>query len=153
MPDKEQVLEILAPVARKVAQVDLSLAGAEAALASLLDAGTVEAARAALVAANEEGWLAPRRASPTLSFGRLAKPGPATGGMSIDVVDMRGAGAAHTHPNGEASLCFALDGDPTFMGKPPGWVVAPPGSRHVPEVVGGRMLIVYFLPEGAMEWG
>ena len=27
-----------------------------------------------------------------------------------------------------------------------------PGSRHVPEVAGGRMLIVYFLPDGAMEW-
>jgi hypothetical protein len=152
MPSKEQVLEALAPVARRVAEIDLAAPDAEAALAGLLDADAIAAVGAALVAANDEGWLAPRQATDTLRFGRLAKPGPETAGMSIDVVDMRGAGAGHTHPNGEASLCFALEGAPTFMGQPPGWVLARPGSHHVPEVLGGRMLIVYFLPRGAMEW-
>jgi hypothetical protein len=31
-------------------------------------------------------------------------------------------------------------------------VVFPPDSAHVPTVTGGRMLIVYFLPGGAVEW-
>ena len=33
-----------------------------------------------------------------------------------------------------------------------GWVVESPGSEHVPTVEGGRMLIVYLLPEGAIEF-
>jgi hypothetical protein len=102
--------------------------------------------------AQAEGWLTPKRASADLTFGRLAKPEPTTHQLSVDVVDMGGAGAEHVHPRGEVSLCFEQSGEPLFCGHPPGWVVLPPGSRHVPTVTGGRMLIVYFLPEGAMEW-
>ena len=66
---------------------------------------------------------------------------------------MSGAGAAHTHPNGEVSICFPTEGDPPFEGYADGWVVKAPGSSHIPTVTGGKMLILYFLPEGAMEWG
>jgi hypothetical protein len=38
------------------------------------------------------------------------------------------------------------------MGEPPGWVVEPPGSVHVPTVAGGTMLIVYLLPRGEIEF-
>jgi hypothetical protein len=31
-------------------------------------------------------------------------------------------------------------------------VVEPPGSEHVPTVAGGRMLIVYLLPQGEIEF-
>lgn len=104
-----------------------------------------------------QGWLTPRVATPTIAFGRLAKPTDDSFGLSIDAVDMRGdpvpaAGAAHTHPKGEVSLCFARGGDPRFDGRT-GWVVMPPGSRHVPTVTSGRMVILYFLPSGAMAWG
>jgi len=96
------------------------------------------------------GWLTPREAN-GVRFGRLAKP--ADGDFSIDAVEMSGPGPGHAHPNGEIDLCFALDGEPLFDGNPPGWTVYPPGSWHVPTVSGGRMGILYFLPEGAIQFG
>ena len=72
--------------------------------------------------------------------------------MSIDVVEFEGPAAEHVHPQGEVSLCFVRSGAPRFDGRGPGFVVLPPGSRHVPTVEGGRMLIAYFLPDGAVEW-
>lgn len=153
MPTPPELIAALAPMARAVGELDLSdPAAATAALRRAFPPAGLPAVRAALLAANAEGWLAPKRATPTLTFGRLAKPAPELGGCSIDVVDMAGAGAGHTHPNGEVSLCFTTEGDARFVGHPEGWVVVPPGSHHVPEVTGGRMLIVYFLPGGAMVW-
>ena len=81
-----------------------------------------------------------------------AKATEETGGFSIDVVDMTGPGPRHRHPNGEVNWCIALEGSPTFGEQDPGWVVESPGSEHVPTVSGGRMLIVYLLPEGAIEF-
>ena len=65
---------------------------------------------------------------------------------------MTAPGPMHVHPQGEIDLCFAEDGEPTFDGQPPGWVVYPPGSKHVPTVAGGKMLILYLLPGGAIEF-
>jgi hypothetical protein len=87
-----------------------------------------------------------------VKYGRVAKAGAATLDFSIDVVHMNGAGPLHRHPNGEVNYCIALDGKPTFDGHAPGWVVFPPDSRHVPTVAGGTMLIVYLLPQGAIEF-
>ena len=98
-----------------------------------------------------EGKLAERGAMP-VKYGRVAKAGPPTLGFSIDVVHMNGAGPMHRHPNGEVNYCVALDGAPTFDGEKPGWVVFPPESKHVPTVAGGTMLIVYLLPQGAIEF-
>jgi len=70
----------------------------------------------------------------------------------VDLVWMTGPGINHRHPKGEINLCFAVEGAARFDGQPEGWVVFPPGSQHVPTVTGGRMLIVYFLPSGAVEW-
>lgn len=159
MPTADEVRAALAPFARDVGTRDLSdPERARAALDAKFPLSGLGEVRAMLVAANAEGWLTPRRATDGLTFGRIAKPAPDLGGCSIDAVDMSGAGAPHRHPNGEVSLCFALPGsgpggdDPRFVGFPEGWVVVEPGSRHVPEVTGGRMLIVYFLPGGAMVW-
>lgn len=99
----------------------------------------------------KEGVLASRGELP-VRYGRVAKAGPATAGFSIDVVHMTGPGPLHRHPKGEIDLCFALAGTPTFDGRAPGWVVYGPDSKHVPTVAGGEMLIVYFLPEGAIEF-
>lgn len=93
-----------------------------------------------------------QRGAPPVKYGRVAKAGPQTREFSIDVVDMNGAGPRHRHPRGEINYCIALEGAPTFMGQPPGWVVEPPGSEHVPTVAGGRMLIVYLLPQGEIEF-
>lgn len=82
-------------------------------------------------------------------FGRLAK---SLGGFSVDAVWMNGPGPRHEHPNGEIDLCFDVAGEARFDGRTPGWTVYPPGSRHVPTVSGGEMLILYFLPGGAIEF-
>ncbi len=153
MPTKEELVAALAPFARRI--VELGLAdpvGLQARLNAEHPVTSLPQVRALLLAARDEGWLTPKVASPTLTFGRVSKPSPELAGCSLDAVDMSGAGAEHVHPNGEVSLCFATEGDPRFLGFPEGWVAVGPGSRHVPEVTGGRMVIVYFLPEGAMVW-
>lgn len=99
-----------------------------------------------------EGWLADRGA-PEARFSRVAKPSPATHGLSIDVVSMIGAGVEHTHPRGEVTIGFpATPQSCHFEARAPGWVVLGPGSRHVPTVTGARMNLIYFLPGGAVDW-
>jgi hypothetical protein len=104
-----------------------------------------------LVELLEKGEIANRGELP-VRYGRAAKATPETGDFSIDVVHMNGAGPLHRHPNGEINFCMALEGSPTFMDQPAGWVVEPPGSQHVPTVKGGTMLIVYLLPQGRIEF-
>jgi hypothetical protein len=99
----------------------------------------------------DQGRIAERGAMP-VKFGRVAKATPATDDFSIDVVHMDGAGPHHRHPRGEVNYCIALEGEPRFDGHPAGWVVMPPDSAHVPTVSGGRMLIVYLLPQGQIEF-
>lgn len=123
-------------------------AACERALAAVSTADVESAARLA----HAEGWATPKEAG-GVRFGRLAKASPDTHGFSIDIVEMSGAATgAHTHPNGEFDLSFPLDGAPRFDGRDGRWVVYPPGSRHVPTVTGGRMLILYFLPGGAIRF-
>lgn len=147
------VLAALDPILDALVGLDLTdRAAAERALGERLDAATMNRATAGLRAAHAEGTLTPREATPTLRFGRVAKATDATKGFSIDVVDIEGSGAGHAHPQGEVSWCIPLEGEPVFEGAGEGWVVLPPGSRHEPTVTGGRMLIVYFLPGGAVDW-
>lgn len=148
------MLETFLPLLRAAQGVDLSSpASARAELARRLDplGPDAHALNLALKTLLAEGKLAERGALP-VKYGRVAKAGPQTHGFSIDVVHMNGAGPLHRHPNGEIDYCVALDGAPTFDGEQPGWVVFPPESRHVPTVAGGTMLIVYLLPQGAIEF-
>jgi len=157
------LIEALSAPLREAASVDL--ADPAAARSALRRAWAPEgpegrALRAALVAALEAGAICDR-GPPECRYSRLLKPGAsgASGvagaaghGFSVDLVCMTGAGPRHRHPRGEVNLGFALEGNPRFDGQPEGWVVFPPGSEHVPTVTGGRMLIAYFLPGGAIEW-
>ena len=108
----------------------------------------IKAVEKAATEGADMGWLLPQEQG-GVRFGRLAKD---LGGFSIDAVWMDGPGPRHRHGNGEIDLCFIDDGRPRFCGKAPGWVVYGPGSEHVPEVTGGSMLILYFLPKGAIEF-
>jgi hypothetical protein len=134
--------------------VDLSdPARARDELARRLDPRGAEAAalNRELVELLRAGRIA-ERGEPPVRYGRVAKAGEATRDFSIDVVHMSGPGPHHRHPGGEVNWCVALDGQPTFDGKPAGWVVMPPDSAHVPTVAGGTMLIVYLLPGGRIEF-
>ncbi len=145
--------DALRPLCATVAGLDLTDPDkAEAALNAAHPPASLVGTMKLLQQAQAEGWLTPKRASPALTFGRLAKATPDTHDLSIDVVDMEGPGGEHVHPNGEVSLCVVQSGNPLFIGKPGPWVVVPPGSRHVPLVEGGRMLIAYFLPAGAIQF-
>jgi len=153
MPDATTLLDALQPVLDHLATVDVADPGATAALnaALPLDSELLLAARSQVEAGLAGGWLTPR-GGPGLSYGRLAKATRASRDFSIDAVHMDRPGPEHTHPQGEIDLCFAISGEPRFDGHPPGWLVLPPGSRHVPTVSGGDMAILYFLPGGAIQF-
>lgn len=99
-----------------------------------------------------EGWLCNREAG-GIRYGRIVKPTPHTHGFSVDVVQMEDlAGPHHVHPNGEIDLNMPLAGHATFDGRPAGWCVYGPGTSHRPTVANGPALILYLLPQGAIEF-
>lgn len=104
------------------------------------------------------GWMCSRE-NDGIRWGRVVKHGPATHGFSVDVVDMSDvAGPHHVHPQGEIDLVMPLRDDGTpggqarFDGQGAGWKVYGPGSAHRPTVSGGRALVLYLLPQGAIEF-
>ena len=98
------------------------------------------------------GWMCAREAG-GIRFGRVVKPGEATHGFSVDVVDMQPiAGPHHRHPNGEIDLIMPLTPGARFDGHAAGWLVYGPGSAHSPTVTYGRALVLYLLPAGAIEF-
>lgn len=106
------------------------------------------------------GWMCQREGG-GIRYGRVVKPGPQTHGFSVDVVDMNEvAGPHHVHPQGEIDLVMPLaasdglqpGGTACFDGQAAGWKVYPPGSAHRPTVAGGRALVLYLLPQGAIEF-
>lgn len=110
---------------------------------------TIEAACHAGIAA---GWMCSREHA-GIRYGRVVKPGPATRGFSVDVVEMNDcAGGHHRHPNGEIDLVMPVAGDARFDGRGAGWLVYGPGTSHVPTVTGGKALVLYLLPQGAIEF-
>ena len=107
-----------------------------------------EACRAGIAA----GWMCNREAG-GIKYGRVVKPGEATHGFSVDVVEMDNlAGPHHRHPSGEIDMIMPLSGAPAFDGHGAGWLVYGPGSAHSPTVTGGRALVLYLLPQGAIEF-
>jgi len=99
-----------------------------------------------------QGWLCKYEGG-GLRYGRIFKPSEELHGFSIDVVDMENvAGPHHVHPQGEIDLIMPVDGDAQFDDRPAGWLVCPPGSAHRPTVTRGRALVLYLLPNGAIEF-
>jgi hypothetical protein len=111
-----------------------------------------EALFAACRAGVAAGWMCHREAG-GIRYGRVLEPTPATQGFSVDVVDMNDcAGPQHAHPNGEIDLIMPTEGDARFDGHAAGWVVYGPGTTHRPTVSGGRALVLYLLPGGAIDF-
>ena len=98
------------------------------------------------------GWMCNREHA-GIKYGRVVKPGPATHGYSVDVVEMNDvAGGHHRHPNGEIDLVMPIDETAVCDGRGAGWLVYGPGSAHVPTVTGGKAWVLYLLPQGAIEF-
>jgi hypothetical protein len=107
-----------------------------------------EACRAAIAA----GWMCNREAG-GIKFGRVIKPSDAIHGFSVDVVEMTDCkGPHHRHPNGEIDMIMPLDAGAKFDGVGKGWLVYPAGHAHYPTVTGGRAIVLYLLPGGAIEF-
>jgi len=113
---------------------------------------TYEALLAACRTGIADGWMCQREQG-GLRYGRVVKPSDATHGFSVDVVDMENlSGGHHRHPNGEIVLNLPLTRGALFNGHPAGWSVYEPGSAHIPTVSNGRALVLYMLPQGAIEF-
>lgn len=147
---KEQFVEVLRPLAQALQGLDVDAADAKARAerAAPFTGPLVAAVQAAALANVRSEWLLPKAAN-GIRFGRVAKD---LLGFSVDAVLMDVPGPKHRHGNGEIDLCLRTKGDPRFDGHPAGWVVYEKGSVHVPTVTGGEMLILYFLPGGAIEF-
>ena len=98
------------------------------------------------------GWMCNREAG-GIKFGRVIKPGPDTQGFSVDVVEMKDIkGPHHRHPNGEIDMIMPVDPEAKFDGRGAGWLVYGADSAHSPTVSDGRALVLYLLPQGAIEF-
>ena len=98
----------------------------------------------------DEGWLRDGTMSGALGT-RLSTPSKHFP-FAIDAMLLDKPGTGHGHPKGEVSLTWGLDGTPRYCGADPGWMVCPPGSKHVPDVRGGSMFVLTFLPDGKVDW-
>ncbi|MCA8974246.1 MAG: DUF4863 family protein [Planctomycetes bacterium] len=147
---KEQFAALLEPLAALLQDIDVDAADAAAAVERMapVTGDLVESIRQAAVGAIASEWLLPKE-NGGIRFGRAAKD---LHGFSVDAVLMSSPGPRHRHPNGEIDLCFTTAGSPRFDGHAPGWVVYGKGSTHVPTVTDGEMLILYFLPGGAIDF-
>jgi hypothetical protein len=108
----------------------------------------LDACRAGIAA----GWMCNREAG-GIKYGRVLKPGEASHGFSVDVVEMEDlAGPHHRHPEGEIDMIMPIAGSATFDGRGAGWLVYGPGSAHSPTVSGGKAVVLYLLPTGKIEF-
>ncbi len=99
-----------------------------------------------------DGWMCKHEGG-GIRYGRVIKALPDTHGFSVDVVDMDNVvGPHHLHPEGEIDLIMPLTEGAQFDGHPAGWCVYGPGSAHKPTVSNGRALVLYLLPQGAIEF-
>jgi hypothetical protein len=116
------------------------------------DGNTFQSVRRACQDAVAAGWMCDREHG-GIRFGRVIKPGPDSAGFSVDVVHMDDVvGPHHRHPNGEVDMVMPLTPGAQFDGHGAGWVVYPPDSAHPPTVSGGAALVLYLLPDGAIEF-
>lgn len=149
----ETFADLIAPIARRAAGKPLDRALEDELNRALPPNGAAFAdVFAACRDAIAAGWMCNREAG-GIRYGRVIKPGAATHGFSVDVVEMDSlAGPHHRHPNGEIDLIMPLSPDAKFDGRGAGFLVYGPGTAHSPTVSGGKALVLYLLPEGAIEF-
>jgi hypothetical protein len=150
--DLEEFAHLVARAAELVGDRDLDGALQEHLNRELPPSGNeFQAIFAACREAITAGWMCNRSAG-GIRFGRIIKPNQQLGRYSVDVVMDNVVGPSHAHPNGEIDMIMPIDENSEFDGQGAGWRVYPPGSRHSPTVTGGKALILYLLPEGAIDF-
>ncbi|MHA1537659.1 MAG: 4-hydroxylaminobenzoate lyase [Alphaproteobacteria bacterium] len=99
-----------------------------------------------------EGWLCENEHG-GVHYSRPVNASPENAGFSVDIVRMKDLqGPYHAHPNGEIDMVMPIDADAKFCGHGAGWCAYAPGSQHYPTVSGGEALVLYLLPEGAIDF-
>jgi hypothetical protein len=108
-----------------------------------------------------EGWAANVEVDgPRYRRGRLAEPRAELNFFSITAVYMnsvpRYRGQYHQHPYGELNLVVPLDPEAVLAGpggwQAAGWTAPGPGSHHYPEVKGGAVIALFYLPAGRISY-
>lgn len=91
---------------------------------------------------------------------RIAEPQDLLNYFSITAVYMDSVepfrGQYHQHPYGELNLVVPLDEGAKLMGpngwRGAGWTAPGPGSHHYPEVKGGALIALFYLPAGRISY-
>ena len=119
-----------------------------------------------------EGWAANQEVDgPDYRRSRISEPSPETLHFSITAVYMNSShpkhfvddhgddilrGQYHSHPYGELNLVVPLDDGAEIRGlqgwQGAGWTAPDPGSGHYPEVRGGALIALFYLPAGRIAY-
>lgn len=121
-----------------------------------------------------EGWAANEEIEgPTYRRSRIVEPSAETFHFSITAVYMQSnaprafnddsehgedviRGQYHGHPYGELNLVVPIDEGAELKGlqgwQGAGWTAPHPGSRHYPEVRGGALIALFYLPAGRISY-
>jgi 2-hydroxylaminobenzoate mutase len=101
-----------------------------------------------------EGWACYAEIDgPDYRRGRIAKPSSETHGFSVESGMLKDVlGNYHRHPRGEINMIGPVDETGRFCGHGAGWKVFEPDSRHYPTVTGGKVTMLFFLPNGEIEY-
>ncbi|PQP22628.1 DUF4863 family protein [Rhodococcus opacus] len=109
----------------------------------------------------EEGWAANVEVDgPRYRRSRIADPSDVLNYFSVTAVYMnsvpRYRGQYHQHPYGELNLVVPLDPGAELAGprgwQGAGWTAPGPGSHHYPEVRGGALIALFYLPAGRISY-
>jgi hypothetical protein len=108
-----------------------------------------------------DGWAANIEVKgPNYRRSRIIEPCERTSYFSITAVYLNSVplycGEYHQHPYGEINMVIPLDPGALLRGprgwQGPGWTSPEPGSHHYPEVVGGGMIALFYLPAGRISY-
>jgi hypothetical protein len=110
---------------------------------------------------NQEGWVATDEIDGSkYRRSRICSPTDASRYFSITTVYMESQdayrGQYHAHPYGEINCVVQLDPTAELMGmsgwQGAGWTSPGPGTHHYPEVRGGAIIALFFLPAGRISY-
>jgi hypothetical protein len=120
----------------------------------------------------KEGWAANQIIEgPNYRRSRIHETSPETFHFSITAVYLNSKdpkafrdeedhdvlrGQYHGHPYGEFNMVVPIDKGAEIRGlwgwQGPGWTAPDPGSRHYPEVKGGALIAMFYLPAGRISY-
>lgn len=109
----------------------------------------------------EEGWCANiDMDGPKYRRSKIRLPSQDTRWLSITTVYMESqeeySGQYHRHPYGEINCVVQLDKTAELAGlqgwQGAGWTSPDPGSHHYPQVRGGALVALFFLPSGRISY-